>query len=210
MIKRGILLQITNLQPHQKNKAAMVLSAAFFDYPMFVFYFPDVERRKRYLPWYLGKVLNCALRYGEVLTTPDISGVIFTLPPGHTRISQWEYIRNGFLLTSLYMGPREFNRSNFCEDFVGSTHEEIMKGRPHTYLWGLVVDPAQKARGIGRALLQPVLAKADVEKMPVYLETHDENNVAYYQRHGFDLARAGRIPKYDLPIWCMVREPAAE
>jgi N-acetylglutamate synthase-like GNAT family acetyltransferase len=201
-------MEIINLPPHQKNKAAQVLTAAFFDYPMFAFYFPDLKKRTRYLPWYLGNVLNCALRYGEVLTNPDVSGVIFTLPPGHTRISQWEYVQNGFLLTSLVMGPRDFKQSNDCEEFVGNIHTELMKDRPHTYLWGLVVDPARKASGIGTALLQPVLQKADREKMPVYLETHDEKNVAYYRRHGFELIRADRIPKYDLPIWCMVREPS--
>lgn len=200
-------MEIINLKPHHKNKATKVLAAAFFNYPMFAFYFPDVKKRTKYLPWYLGNVLNCALRYGAVYTTPDVAGVIFTLPPGHTRISQWEYIQNGFLLTSLVMGLRDFQQSNFCEEFVGNIHEELMKNRPHVYLWGLVVDPAQKAKGIGTALLQPVLAKADEQKMPVYLETHDENNVAYYQKHGFNLIRSDRIPKYNLPIWCMVREP---
>jgi len=71
----------------------------------------------------------------------------------------------------------------------------------------LAVDPGQKAKGIGAALMLLVLAKADAQKLPVYLETHDENNVRYYQKHGFDLLHAVSIPKYGLPIWCMLREP---
>ena len=82
-----------------------------------------------------------------------------------------------------------------------------MKDRPHYYLWGLTVDPNQKRKGIGTALLKPVIEKADVEQKPIYLETHDENNVAYYQRHGFSLVYTGKFPKFDLSIWCMVREP---
>jgi predicted N-acetyltransferase YhbS len=82
-----------------------------------------------------------------------------------------------------------------------------MKSRLHYYLWGLAVDPSQKAKGIGAALMQPVLAKADARKMPIYLETHDEKNVQYYQKYGFDLIHTVRIPRYELPVWCMLREP---
>jgi ribosomal protein S18 acetylase RimI-like enzyme len=82
-----------------------------------------------------------------------------------------------------------------------------MKNRPHYYLWGLAVDPRQKAQGIGAALMRPLLAQADAQKLPVYLETHDEKNIRYYQKHGFDLLYTTCIPKYQLPIWCMLREP---
>lgn len=173
---------------------------------MFTFYFPDPERRDRYLPWYFRNILNCALSYGEAYTTPEITGVIFTLPPGHTKISLWEYVQNGFLLTPFLLGFRNYKRSMACEDFVGRTQENLLKNRAHYYLWGLAVDTRQKAKGIGTALMQPVLAKADAQKMPIYLETHDERNVKYYQRYDFDLIHKAVIPKYDLPIWCMLRE----
>jgi len=195
------------LNPREKKKASEVVAAAFFDYPMFTFYFPDPKRRARYLPWYLGNVLNCALKYGEVYTTPEIAGVAFTLPPGHTKISLGEYINNGFLLSPLFLGPANYRRSMECEDFVGVTHEKIMDGRPHYYLWGLAVDPGQKRSGVGTALMQPVLQKADAEQKPIYLETHKQANVAYYQRMGFALAATENITPYDLTIWCMLREP---
>jgi ribosomal protein S18 acetylase RimI-like enzyme len=200
-------MEIIKLDPHQKNKAAATTAAAFFDYPNFIFYFPDPKRRTRYLPWYMENVLNCALRYGEVYTTSDISGVIFTLPPGHTKISEWEYVQNGFLLTPLLLGFHNYQQSMDCENFVGATHEKLLKNRPHIYLWGLAVDPAYQSIGIGTALMQPLLEKANTRKLPIYLETHNEKNVAYYQRYGFDLIHTDRIPKHELPFWCMLREP---
>jgi ribosomal protein S18 acetylase RimI-like enzyme len=207
--KEGLEMQmeIIRLDRRQLGRASEVVAASFFDYPMFTFYFPDPQHRTRYLPWYFKNVLNTALRYGEVYTTPEVSGVIFTLPPGHTRISIWEYIQNGFLLTAFVLGFRNYKRSMECEDFVGATHAELMKNRPHHYLWGLAVDPGQKAQGIGTALMRPLLVQANAEKMPIYLETHDEKNVRYYQRHGFNLLRTTYIPKHGLPIWCMLREP---
>lgn len=200
-------MEIIKLDPRQINKASEVLAASFFDYPMFSFYFPDAQRRIRYLPWYFKKILNTAMRYGSVHTTPEVSGVIFTLPPGHTKISMWEYIRSGFLLTPFVLVFRNYQRSMECEDFVGLTQIELMKNRPHYYLWGLAVDPRHKAHGVGTALMQPLLTQADVQRMPIYLETHDEKNVRYYQNFGFNLIYTICIPKYQLPFWCMLREP---
>ena len=200
-------MEIIKLDPHKVKKASTILSASFFNYPMFTFYFPDPKRRTRYLSWYFRNILNCALCYGEVYTTPEVSGVIFILPPGHTKISIWEYIQSGFLPTPFVLGFRNYHRSMNCERFVGFTQEILMKNRPHYYLWGLAVDPCHKAKGIGTALMLPILAKADAKKIPIYLETHDENNVRYYQIFGFKLIYTDKIPKYELPIWCMIREP---
>lgn len=199
---------ITKLDPKNKKKAAAVVAAAFFNYPMFTFYFPDEKKRLKELPWYMEQVLNCALRYGDVYTTSEILGVVFTLPPGHTKISQSEYLQNGFLLTPLVLGLKDFARSQECEAFVAETHERLMKDRPHYYLWGLTVDPKVKRQGVGSALLKKVLDIADAEKMPMYLETHDKNNVPYYQGKGFSLISSEKFAHFELETWCLLREPA--
>lgn len=199
-------MDIIKLDLASRKRAAEVVAASFYDYPMFAVYFPDPDKRTRLLPWYLGNVLNCAIRYGEAFTTADFSGVIFILPPGHTKITLAEYSRNGFFLTPFRLGLRDYINSQACEKFVADTHEKLMSGQLHYYLWGLTVDPGKKRTGVGTALMQPLLDKADDEKMPVYLETHDQRNVAYYQRTGFELIHQDMIPKYNLDIWCMRRE----
>lgn len=195
------------LDPKQKKKAAKVFASAFYNYPMFTFYFPDQKKRDLYFEWYMGKVINCALRYGEVYVTPDLSGAVNLLLPDHTTISTWEYIRSGFLLSPIIFGIRRYSHVMECEEYVTMIHEKIMKEKPHYYIWGLVVDPAQQRKGIGASLMKPILERADLEKKPIYLETHDEKNVDYYKRMGFDLVQTALIPEHGLHFWCMVREP---
>ena len=199
-------MEIIKLEASQKKRAAEVAAAAFFHYPMMTHYFPDPKKRARRLPWYLEKTLACALRYGEVLTTADGSGVLFILPPAHTRLTDKEFIQNGFLFVPLVMGLRNYLKSSECEAFVADTQERLMNGRAHYYLWGLVTDPKSQGKGVGRALLKKLTDKADAENLPVYLETHEEKNVAYYERFGFTLLHTDTIPKHGLAIWCMVRE----
>ncbi len=199
-------MEAIRLEPSRKREAAEVAKRAFFNYPLFTFYFPEPRRRERYLGWYLGNVISCALRYGDVFTTPGLAGVALTLPPGHTQVSLWEYIRNGFTLAPVRLGLRNFQRSMTSERFAATVHKSLMRGRAHVYLWSLAVDPNRQAAGVGSALVHAVLARADAMRLPVYLETHAERNVQYYQRHGFELIHHARVPAHDLPVWFMLRE----
>jgi len=200
-------MQITRLDPSRIKQAANVTAAAFYDYPMFALVFPDPRRRTQYLPWYLRNVLNCALSYGEVYTTLGVRGVAFALPPGHTQVSIWEYIRHGFLLTPFVLGIRHFVRSMKYLDLAEQMQEELTRGRPHYYLWGLAVEPTHQRQGIGEALMRPVIEKADALGVPVYLETHDRINVRYYQKRGFRLIHTVEEKGHGFPLLCMLREP---
>jgi hypothetical protein len=55
--------------------------------------------------------------------------------------------------------------------------------------------------------MEPGLARADQQGLPCYLETHDEKNIPYYQKRGFELVRAEHVPGVGLPFWCFVRQP---
>lgn len=200
-------MEVVRLDPSQVKRASEVIALAFYDYPMFATVFPDPRRRDRYLSWYLRNVLNCALRFGEVYTTRSVLGVVFILPPGHTRISIWEYIRNGFLPTPFVLGIRNYWRSMGYLALAEQMQMELTRGRPHYYLWGLAVEPGHQRRGIGTALMSPVLAKADALELPVYLETHVEGNIAYYRRFGFELIQTVELQGREASLFCMLREP---
>jgi len=200
-------MEVIQMKPEMKKSAARVVAAAFYNYPSLSFYFPDPKKRMRRLVWYMEKVLNCALIYGEVLVTRDVSGVLFVLPPGHTKLTQWEFIQNGFLPLPFVMGLANYLKSDKCEKFIADTQSKLLNGREHYYLWGLAADPAKQRTGAGTALLELLIAKADSENMPIYLETHKEQNVAYYERTGFKLIHTDTIPGHGLDFWCMLREP---
>ncbi len=184
-------MEIGKLKRNQIKKASAILAASFFDYPMFRFYFPDPKRRTRYLPWYFRSILNCAYRFGEIFTNSDVSGVIFYLAPNHNQLSLWEFVQNGFLLTPFLLGIQNYRRSMECEKFVDDTRIKLMGSQPHYYLWGLAVDPANKGKGVGSELTQQVIELSDRDNIPIYLETHDERNVVYYQKFDFKFNRTG-------------------
>ena len=84
--------------------------------------------------------------------------------------------------------------------------ERHPQDRSHWYLFILGTEPAAQGQGLGSALLAQVLARVDADGMPVYLESSNERNLAWYGRHGFEVTSEVVIlggPR----IWPMWREP---
>jgi GNAT superfamily N-acetyltransferase len=77
---------------------------------------------------------------------------------------------------------------------------------PHWYVPLLGVRPEAQGKGLSRTVMRPVFEAADRDRVPVYLETMTEGNVAIYQKLGFDL-RGHRELTGGLPNWEMVRQP---
>jgi ribosomal protein S18 acetylase RimI-like enzyme len=195
--------QITHEPPVQLGYG---LCQAFYDEPNFTFIFPDMRVRQVALPWFLGRfVVRVGLRYGAVFTANEVDGAAVWLRP-NTTIPASGALRAGLLLMPFRFGWQSFRRSTS----LGSYLEQIrQRSAPtqHWYLMALGVAPAKQGRGLGRALLQPMLARADAEQVPCYLETFTERNVQFYEKLGFRVLVHDHIPGGGPPFWTMVRTP---
>ena len=86
------------------------------------------------------------------------------------------------------------------------TIERAHPREPHYYLAVLGTDPDEQGRGIGSALMQPVLEMCDRDVVPAYLESSKERNVDFYARHGFRVTDELVLPEGP-PVWPMWRDP---
>ena len=68
--------------------------------------------------------------------------------------------------------------------------------------------PEWQGRGIGSALMGPVLERCDAERMPAYLNAGSARSRDLYARHGFEVTEEFRLPDGGPPLWRMWREPA--
>ena len=65
----------------------------------------------------------------------------------------------------------------------GMDHPEEL----HWYLWILGIDTSQQGRGLGVLLMEPVLARCDLDGIAAYLESSNPRNVPFYERQGFEV-----------------------
>src|ERR687897_655873 len=77
------------------------------------------------------------------------------------------------------VGPR-LPRAIKALDLIERAHPR----EPHWYLAVLGTDPAHQNRGVGAALVGPVLAQCDAQGLGGYLESSKEHNIPYYRRFG--------------------------
>ncbi|MFW9949842.1 MAG: GNAT family N-acetyltransferase, partial [Candidatus Thorarchaeota archaeon] len=61
-----------------------------------------------------------------------------------------------------------------------------------------------QGKGWARALLNPMIVRADKDKLPCYLET-GERNVTLYEKFGFEVINRISVPKFDNDIYLMMR-----
>jgi GNAT superfamily N-acetyltransferase len=88
----------------------------------------------------------------------------------------------------------------------------VEKAHPKERLWYLQLlccDPEHQRSGVGGALQKEVLSRCDAEGVGAYLETQNEDNLAYYRRFGWELVDTLRPVRDGPPIWTMRREPRA-
>ena len=194
-----------HLETQHLDTASRVLARAFRDDPIAHYLFPNDSRRSRLLPWYLGSALRYCSNYGEVYATEDLDGVAAWLPPGKTKVSNyWHMLRSGMLLAPLKVGPSAFSRLMSLTAYMDAAHERWAPQK-HWYLFVLGVEPSSQGRGIGGALMKPVLARADADGIPCYLETQYGRNSSFYGKYGFEVVEEGVVPNGGPRIRAMVR-----
>jgi GNAT superfamily N-acetyltransferase len=95
--------------------------------------------------------------------------------------------------------------------------EQLWVSEKGYYFCNIVtVLPEAQGKGVGRALMEEVLKRADREGVCCYLESsRREPNVAIYERFGFELVREmecgdGGEDEGRITLFCMMREPRKE
>lgn len=199
-------IETVALNPSARGAAADVLASAFAGDPLWTSLLPDPEERARAFPKLWSGVVSYCMGYGSVETTADLRGVACWSRPGKAHPTLWRMLRTGGGLMQSVMVLSPPSRKRFTESmgWLENQHRKAMAA-PHWYLWALGVEPEFQAQGIGTALLQPVLRKADEDGVPCYLETQTERNVRFYRRQGFTVLLDVAVPGIDLRVWCMGR-----
>ena len=179
------------------------LARAFFDDPATKWYFPDDSRRLGQLErtWaFIGE--RDWFKHDVTYTTDGGIGAAVWIPPDHWRIGIPDQLRMTPGLISR-IGLRDFPRALRGFNLMESNHPHEP---PHYYLPQIGVVREWQGKGIGTALLRPMLERCDREAVPAYLEATSARNRACYERNGFKVTGEFRYPNGPNQ-WSMWREP---
>ena len=120
--------------------------------------------------------------------TADGNGAALWSPPGTWNIGLLDTLR--LLPSSARLYGTRLPRAGRAL----ASMEEKHPREPHWYLSILGTDPSSQGKGLGSALLAPVLARCDRDGLPAYLESSNERNVPFYERNGFEVTGTHDFP----------------
>jgi ribosomal protein S18 acetylase RimI-like enzyme len=179
-----------------------MLVRAFDDDPVANFMFAGDGRRRRGLKSFFSIQLRREyLAYRHVYTTDQLDGVAVWGPPDRRRQGLRELLQ--LLPTAPFLVSSRTDKALRLLFEIDSLHPK----EPHWYLATLGTEPARQGRGVGSTLLGTLLAKADEDGLPAYLESSKERNVSFYGRFGFEVIEEHRSKVGSPPIWLMWRDP---
>jgi len=140
--------------------------------------------------------------YGHVME--DGSGASLWLPPNVKKHIPILHNLDTAAAMIRYGGLKSIPRGLLVDNALA----KAKPAKPHYYLFAIGSRSAKQGKGIGGTLMTAGLKRADLEKMPVYLESSKERNIAFYRRYGFEMIEKIIPTNGCPPIWSMWREPS--
>jgi GNAT superfamily N-acetyltransferase len=198
---------LINLERSCIDKAVGTLTSAFSEDPCLK-YLLDSEiydcSKARHIHRYS---INLGLRYGAAFATSrDVEGICIWMPPPRAATTTWMFVRAGGLGLRAGVDPGIIKRLKEYGDYSAAIHHRHAPF-PHWYLLSIAVDKGCQGKGYANRLMNPIMEFFDRGHQPCYLETHNRNNVAFYEKYGFKVVEIGCLPGSQKTHWGMLRMP---
>jgi GNAT superfamily N-acetyltransferase len=193
------------LEPSQMDGLAAVLTRAYYDEPHFKYIMPDEQTRLRLLPGCFREAIRATQSFGEIHTTYDLEGGALWIGPGRGFTIR-RTMRSRFPSITLQFCSTNLQRCIRLGLKLDKVHQRLVS-RPHWYLLALGVDPSTQRESVGSSLIEPILARADSNGLPCYLETFNAKDLPFYTQRGFRIAGGGKIATSGPDFWAMIRVP---
>jgi GNAT superfamily N-acetyltransferase len=191
------VVTVRNATQGDAKALSAAMARAFEDDPVMSWLYPGLHRLESFFRNY---ELKLHLGHGAVFTTDDVAGGAIWAPPDEWRTSFADLVRVSPAL--LRATGTRIARGIGTMRAVESKHPK----ERHWYLAALGTEPSKQGKGVGSALLGPILERCDNEGVPAYLESSKESNIPFYRRHGFEVTSEIQLPKGP-KVWPMWRDP---
>jgi GNAT superfamily N-acetyltransferase len=180
-----------------------VLADAFADDPVFRWLIPpQAPAREQRMRTFFTSMSRGYLRLGKpCYLTGDHSAAALWAAPGSWTMPSSQVLAEALPSALAFRGllPRALRTQLQIERLHAA------QPGPHWYLGYLGARRGRQGEGLGTRLLAEVLARADADGLPAYLESSNERNLTLYERNGFAVIGEEKALGSGPSIWRMWR-----
>ena len=149
-------------------------------------------------------MVRFCLKYGNVVSTSENIEGVMAIAPYDKDMTTWRITRCGAFFLSMRIA-REAKIMQVLTKAVEEAKKSLILG-PYIHLLIMGVSREFQGKGFGGQLLRAIIEKAEIQNLPIYLETQKEANVSLYEKYGFSVKKKVILPDpLDLPMWLMIR-----
>lgn len=156
---------------------------------------------------WVGVLRHVSNQLSHTFTTSDGAGVAVWTPPGQAGMSGFAAARIAAHLARLTGWHGLHVMVSELARLEKRRTQHVPE--PNWSLLAVGVEPGRQGQGIGSALIRPVLETCDRGRVPAYLETAEARNLPLFERHGFRVVEKVHLPRSDVRVWLMRRDPSA-
>ena len=196
-------MRLVQASREQVEPLASALARAFAEDPVFAWLLPaQAGRESRLRRFFSLELSSVVLIDGWAQTSESLEGAALCLPPGKWRLPMGRAVANGRGFLRVFGARLPWAMGLLWR------MEALHPREAHYYLPYIGVAPEAQGRGVGTALMEPLLERCDREALPAYLEATSERNASLYGRLGFEHVRELRFAGSP-PLLLMQRSPGA-
>ena len=186
-----------------RARVVALLARAFADDPAMAYIFPDPVDRARRLPRLFALLFDSDGPAGMRLLTQGGEAATMWRAPGRIHTGRGEMLLR---LPRLFwaLGPSRARAMR-----VANAIDLHMPKGDFWYLHIAGCDPAHQGKGHGAAAVRAGLSRA-AGRLPAYLETATERNLAFYTGLGFAVTNEWMVPDGGPRFWSMLRPADAQ
>ncbi len=211
-VPEPVEINVDRLGAEEVGAGTALLARSFVEEPLFAYLFAGKERsrvERATVPWFRS-FIRTFMADGEIHAARldgRLVGVGVRTPPGAVPLKG---VRKARFIASVVLANLRMVATSRAARGMMTIGPKLERLEPHEPFYGLSwvgVEPQLQGRGIGRALADYAVRRADESRASAWLITFGPETRALYERRGFVVEQEVR-PLSDGPVgWTMLREP---
>ncbi len=206
-------MRIDNLYKITRNdveNAVATLKDAFHDDPVWSAVFRDDPNTDKALSGVFTMSVLHGMKFGKAYATSErLEGVAVWVPGEKSSMGLLRLISSGAVSYGRHIGGPSVKNLSALSKQLEPDRKRLMSDKSYTYLTIIGVGSDNQGKGYGSVLLNKIKEDCDETQRYLYLETESEESVRFYERHGFHTEQKIIVKHIDVPMWQMIRPPAA-
>jgi len=183
-------------------KAASLCARAFFNDELDKYFFPEESRRMSAQVLMYRYLLQGNPR--NIYTTSERMEGLMILEKPYTHSGAFSIADFFAGMSLLQIGFSSLKKMIHFQINATSIRKRLVRD-PYWYLQLIAVAPEHQGRGFASRLLKPILLQAEKEKTPVFLETHNPQNIPIYKNFGFRVVDSIKMESANFYHYCLIK-----